>query len=317
MVKKKIIVIIGSTASGKTGIAVETGLKYNGEVVSADSRQVYTGMDIGTGKDLREYDIETSNGLVHIPYHLIDVANPRDQFTLADFQKQAYTAIDNILDRNKLPIIAGGTGMYAQALVDGYDLSSVKPDNDGRDILEQKDRIELFKILSKYNKKFADNLNNSDKNNKRRLVRYIEMAKIQDSDLKIDKVDKSINSKYDFLIIGLKWPREVLHSRIHKRLIERLEKEGMVEEVEDLHRDGVPWKKLEAFGLEYRFISRYLQDMLTYDEMVDELHRAIKKFAKQQKKWYKRWEKQGTKINWFEGETDELWKLIDSFLEKK
>lgn len=314
MEKQKVIVIIGSTASGKTGVAVNAALKYDGEVISADSRQVYIGMDIGTGKDLCEYDIKTDSGVVHIPYHLIDVVDPREQFTLADFQKQAYKSLDDILSRKKLPIIAGGTGMYAQSLVDGYDLSGVRPDEADRKLLEKKGKEELFEILLNYNKKFADNLNNSDKNNKRRLVRYIEMAKIQDKDLKINKVDKKIKNKYEFLILGLKWPREILHGRIYKRLIERLEKENMVEEVENLNREGVSWERLDSFGLEYRYISRYLRDILTYDEMIDELHRAIKKFAKQQKKWYKRWEKQGNKIHWFEGETDELWDLVDNFL---
>lgn len=312
--KQKVVVIVGSTASGKTGVAVRIGLKYGGEIISADSRQVYTGMNIGTGKDLCEYDIETKDGVVHIPFHLIDVVNPSEQFTLADFQKQAYVAIENILARGKLPIIAGGTGMYAQALVDGYDLSAVKPDNNNRDVLEKKSKEDLFEILSKYNKKFADNLNNSDKNNKRRLVRYIEMAKLSDRDLKIDKVDKKIIDKYNFLVLGLKWPREVLHSRIHKRLMERLEKEDMVDEVADLERNGVSWKRLEAFGLEYRYIARYLQDKLSYEEMINELHRAIKKFAKQQRKWYRRWERQGREIFWYEGETEELWEKVDSFL---
>lgn len=314
--KQKVIVIVGSTSSGKTGVAVKAGLKYDGEVVSADSRQVYCGMDIGTGKDLCEYDIETENGKVHIPYHLIDVVEPNEQFTLADFQKQGYAALDDIIARGKLPIVAGGTGMYAQALVDGYDLSSVKPDNPDRDILEKKSVAELFDILAGYNKKFADNLNNSDRNNKRRLVRYIEMAKIQDKDLKIDKVDKQQVEKYEFLVIGLKWPREVLHSRIYKRLLERLEKEDMVDEVADLQRQGVSWQRLEAFGLEYRYIARYLQDKLTYEEMIDELHKAIKKFAKQQRKWYRRWERQGREIFWYEGETPELWKKVAAFLEK-
>lgn len=304
--KKKVLVIIGSTSSGKTGLAVQAALKYNGEIISADSRQVYKGMDIGTGKDLYEYG--------NTPYHLIDVADPKEQFTLADFQKKAYSALDNILSRKKLPIIAGGTGMYAQALVDAYDLSAVSANENEREVLEIKDKEELFEILKKYNSKFAENLNNSDKNNKRRLVRYIEMAKIGGKDLQVNKTDKKKSRKYDFFIIGLRWPREMLHSRIHKRLIDRLEKEAMVEEVENLYREGVSWKRLESFGLEYRYISRYLRDILTYDEMVAELHRAIKKFAKQQSKWYKRWEKQGAKIHWFEGESDKLWGEVEKFL---
>jgi len=312
--KNKVLAIIGTTASGKTGLAVKAALKYGGEVVSADSRQVYIGMDIGTGKDLCEYDVKVDGKKVHIPYHLIDIVEPSEFFSLADFQKQALRAMDDIFQRGKLPIIAGGTGMYAQSLVDGYDLSAVKPDHAYREELEKKSIKELNIILENFNRKFAKQLNNSDKNNKRRLVRYVELAKTEKLSLKIDKKDKTLQDKYDFLIVGLKWPREVLHSRIYKRLIDRLEKEYMVEEVEDLHRGGVSWERFEAFGLEYRFISRYLRDVITYDEMIDQLHMAVKKFAKQQGKWYKRWEKQGVKIHWFEGENEETWDLIDGFL---
>ena len=168
MSDKKVIVILGPTASGKTAVGVKLAKALKGEIVSADSRQVYRGMDVGTGKDLAEYG--------KIPYHLIDVADPQEIFDLAQYQKLAFEAINDILRRGKLPIVAGGSGLYLQALVDGYQLSTVKPDAKLRAGLEQKTLAELQKILAKQNKIFFAKLNNSDRNNKRRLIRYIEIT---------------------------------------------------------------------------------------------------------------------------------------------
>ncbi|MEA3450140.1 MAG: tRNA (adenosine(37)-N6)-dimethylallyltransferase MiaA [Patescibacteria group bacterium] len=310
----KTLVIIGTTSSGKTDLAVKAALRYDGEVVSADSRQVYVGMDIGTGKDLCEYDVTVKGKKVHVPYHLIDVAKPMEVFSLADFQRLAIKVIDDILKRDKLPIIAGGTGMYVQCLVDAYDLSAVKPDQAFRKELEGMTIRELNALLESFNKKFARQLNNSDRNNKRRLARYVELAKTEKLDLKVDSKNKTLQGRYNHKIIGLKCPGEVLHARIYKRIKDRLEKEHMIEEVEDLYRNGVTWERFESLGLEYRFISRYLRDMLDYEEMIVQLYTASKKFAKQQMKWYKRWEKQGAKIHWFEGKSDEIWDLCDEFL---
>lgn len=307
--KKKIIVILGMTASGKTGLGVKLAGEYNGEIVSADSRQVYKGMDVGTGKDLDEYYQKTD--LKRIPCHLIDIIEPNEEFSLAEFQKLAFKAIDNILDRGKLPIIVGGSGLYLQAIVDGYDLSHPGSDKAKRKELGVKTVDELFSELKKLNHSFANKLNDSDSKNKRRLIRYLEMS---GSEINPGFKKKRSNEKhFDALLIGLTWPKEVLHKRIYKRLIERLEKEDMIGEVDRLHENGVAWKRLEDFGLEYKFIAYYLQEKMDYEEMVENLYTAIKKFAKRQLTWLRRWEKQGAKIHWIEDQK-KVAKIIDNFL---
>jgi len=318
--KQKIIVILGTTASGKTSLGVKLAYKFNGEIISADSRQVYRGMDVGTGKDLKDYCLkfpisnppagragfqfpnkfQISNSkikkfkIVKIPYHLIDVVNPKTRFSLAKYQELAYKAIDDILARGKLPIIVGGTGLYLQAVVDGYKLSKAKPDRKSREELEKLDANKLFKELQKLNPAFADKLHKSDRKNKRRLIRYIEITK----EAKLPIGSLASKTKYDFLLIGLTWPRQILQERIYKRLIERLEKENMVGEVKRLHQQGVSWKRLESFGLEYKYVSLYLRKKLTYEEMVEKLNIAIRQFAKKQMTWFRRWERQGAKIHW-------------------
>ncbi|MBU4455448.1 tRNA (adenosine(37)-N6)-dimethylallyltransferase MiaA [Patescibacteria group bacterium] len=319
---KKIIVILGPTASGKTGLGVKLAYKYNGEIVSADSRQVYKGMDVGTGKDLDEYVISSKfkvqssklrlknrdKEVVKIPYHLIDVVSPKTQFSLAKYQKLAYEAIDDILRRGKLPILVGGSGLYLQAVVDGYNLSRVKPDKILRAELEKKNAVQLFALLKKINHKFAGKLNESDRKNKRRLIRYIEIANPPAGGRQFTTRDGKKNNKYGALLIGVSRSREVLRERIYKRLIERLEKENMIDEVKKLHKQGVSWKRLESFGLEYKYISLYLRKKLTYDEMVEKLNTAIRQFAKKQISWFRRWERQGREINWVKnrGEAERL-----------
>jgi len=304
----KIIVVLGTTASGKTKLGVDLARKFNGEIISADSRQVYRGMDVGTGKDLDEYK--------NIPYHLIDVVNPNTKFSLAKYQKLAFKAMDNILKRGKTSIIVGGTGLYLQAVVDNYNLSGARPDKELREKLEEKSAGELFLELKKINSKFAERLNESERKNRRRLIRYIEI--MQDKGAEKKGVSHPIGcetpkAKYDFLLLGLTWPRETLKERIYKRLMERLEKENMVGEVKELHKDGVSWKRLESFGLEYKYISLYLQGKLDYEEMVEKLNIAIRQFAKKQMTWFRRWEKQGRKINWVK-DGEEAEKLVREFL---
>jgi len=323
-IKSKIIVILGPTSSGKTKLAVKSAVEFNGEIVSADSRQVYRGMDVGTGKDLQEYNIKIPNPksqipnkskitnskfkTTSIPYHLIDVASPKERFNLADYQKIAFNAIDDVLARKKLPILVGGSGLYLQAVVDNYNLSTAKPDTDLRKKLEKMTVVELFTALKKQSANFANRLNQSDKNNKRRLIRYLEILR-QDNTFKSRAGEK----KYDSLIIGIKIAKDILKKRIEERLIERLEKQGMIDEVKGLHNDGLIWKKLESFGLEYKFISLYLQRKLDYQEMVEKLNRAINQFARRQMSWFKRWERQGTEINWIENDS-EVEKLIKKFI---
>jgi len=299
--KPKIIVVLGPTSCGKTKLAIGLANKFKGEIVSADSRQVYKGMDIGTGKDLGDYNV---------PYHLIDVADPKRQYNLAKYQKQAFAAIDDILRRGKLPILVGGSGLYLQAVVDNYKLSDSKKDSALRKNAERLSAGELFRKLEKLAPKLAARLNNSDRNNPRRLVRYLEIIE-QDKDFK----SRAGRQKYDALIIGISYPREILQQRILKRLIERLEKQGMVDEVKKLRRSGLSWKKLADFGLEYKFISLYLRKEMSYEEMVEKLNTAIYQFSKRQLSWFKRWEKQGAKITWLKDNKTAVG-LVKKFLKK-
>jgi len=305
---KKIIAILGPTASGKTKLAVKLALKFNGEIVSADSRQVYRGMDVGTGKDLNEYKIK-SKKLKVIRYHMIDVANPKQRFDLAKYQKMAFQAIDDILKRNKLPILVGGSGLYLQAVVDNFKLSNVKKDLDLRKKLEKLDANKLFAKFKKISPKIANKINNSDKKNKRKLIRYLEIL-LFDKNFKIKIKNQK---KYQTLIIGKSCSREILRKKIYKRLISRFEKEKMINEVKQLHKQGLSWRKLESFGLEYKFISLYLQNKLAYDEMVEKLRIASNQFVNRQMSWFRRWERQGAEINWVEN-NKESEKLVKEFL---
>lgn len=311
--KNKIIVILGPTSGGKTSLAVKLAHKYNGEIVSADSRQVYKGMDIGTGKDLSEYKIKSK--VVSIPYHLIDIVSPKNNYSLARYQKEAFKAIDDILSRGGVPIIAGGSGLYLQAVVDNYNLSSAKPNRELREKLEKLSVDKLFLELKKINKKFAKKLNESEKKNKRRLIRYIEILKqvrLKEAKLPMGSL---ASGGYEYLLIGLTWPRKELCERIYKRLIDRIEREGMIEEVKRLHKEGVSWERLESFGLEYKFVSKFLKGDLEREEMIEKLNIAIRQFAKRQMTWFRRWEKQGKKIYW-EKDEKKLAKLVENFLKK-
>jgi tRNA dimethylallyltransferase len=302
--KIKLIVILGPTASGKTRLAVELASKINGEIISADSRQVYRGMDVGTGKDLIEYK--------DIAYHLIDVAEPKEQFTVADFKRATDAVITEIAGRGKAPMLVGGSGLYLQAVVDNFALQI----NTGADLLKRSElevhnTDELFVLLSELNPTFAERLNNSDRQNKRRLIRYVELNEKPVNTV----VDQPTSNEpiYDCLIIGLMPDKELMLSKIEKRLHERLEKEDMVEEVAGLRRAGVSDERLKEFGLEYRFITEYLEEKYTYEQMTERLLTAIRQFAKRQITWFRRWEKQGRVIHWVTDVT-EAERLIEEFL---
>jgi len=288
--KPKVLVVLGTTSAGKTSLAVKLAAELGGEIISADSRQVYKGMDIGTGKDLGEYRVKGKK----IKYHLIDIANPKQEFNLAKYQKLAFKAIKDVLARKKLPIIVGGSGLYLQAIVDNFQLPSSKPDLKKRAELEKLSLAELLKRLQKLKPEFAARLNNSDSHNQRRLIRYLEIIEINAPEKII-----SVQSAYDFLLLGLNLPDDILKEKIITRLNDRLE-EGLVDEVKNLHKDGVSWERLLSFGLEYKFVSQYLKDELDYEVMVEKLSTALYRFAKRQKTWFRRWEKQGRKINWIE-----------------
>ena len=305
----KAVAVVGPTAAGKTKLAIALAHKYQGEIISADSRQVYKGMDIGTGKDLDDY---YNNGQP-ISYHLIDIVEPTKNFDVANYQRLARQALADILNRQRLPIVVGGSGLYLQALIDNYQLSPVPPDNALRQKLEKLSVQELYQKLTEVSPALANKLNNSDRHNHRRLIRYLEIILNKPANsLPRDNSQNIIN----WLILGIDYPMEILEQRIYDRLIQRLENEDMIEEVYRLHEQGVDWRRLESFGLEYRFISRYLREQLDYDQMVEQLYIAIRQFAKRQKTWFKRWEKQGREIHWLDvnNPLQEAESLIDQFL---
>ncbi|MFA6254453.1 MAG: tRNA (N6-isopentenyl adenosine(37)-C2)-methylthiotransferase MiaB [Patescibacteria group bacterium] len=272
----KVVVVLGTTSAGKTKLAVKLAKKFNGEIISADSRQVYQGMDIGTGKDLAEYG--------KVPYHLIDVADPKAQFTVARWQKSAYEAINDILKRGKLPIVCGGTGLYISALVEGYNLSETRDQRP--EIRDRLDNLSLKQLLIKLKKVDSKTFGVIDKKNRRRVQRALEIY--YQSGIPKSEQPKNQKPPYEFLQLGMTFPKPFLHQRIDQRLKHRLEKEGMIAEIKRLHRQGVSWQRLDDFGLEYRFVSRYLKKEINQEEMFSSLSRAIKDFAKRQMTWFRR-----------------------------
>ena len=272
--KPKIYVIIGPTASGKTSYSIKLAKKLGGEVISADSRQVYKGLDIGSGKI-------TKKEMAGIPHHLLDVASPKRIFTVSDYKKLADKKIEEIIARNKTPIIVGGTGFYIQAIVDNLVLPEVEPNKKLRKNLSKKTPAELFEILQKLDKRRAKEI---DKNNPVRLIRAIEIAKALG---KVPKLKKTKGAIYDFEIIGIKTNQEKLNKKIYQRLIKRLRR-GMIAEVRKLYERGVSWKRLEELGLEYRYIALFLQNKITKLEMTEQLYRQIIKYSKRQLTWFKR-----------------------------
>ncbi len=292
----KLIVIMGTNASGKSGLGVELALKYGGEVVSADSRQVFRGLDLGSGKITPD---ETKG----VPHHLIDVCQPGEFFSMADFQRLAFEAIDGILTRGKIPFLVGGTGLYGDSVADGYELSDVGPDLTLRARLETYETPALYEMLKE---KLPDT--DIDPKNRNRVMRALERLAADDYH------PGRRNPRYETLKLGVTWPRELLKARIDERLDRRL-KEGMVEEVRGLMEAGVSTEFLMKLGLEYRYLTRYLLGEMGYDQMVLELGNAIKKFAKRQMTWFRREEK----LRWLDMAGDpvnQAAELIDAFLKE-
>jgi tRNA dimethylallyltransferase len=301
---KKALAILGPTSGGKTGLAIKLCRIFGGEVVSADSRQVYRGMDIGTGKDLPDY----TQGGDPVPYHLIDVADPSEVYDLARYQPAALAAMNDISARGKLPVVAGGTGLYMQALVDGFDLSAAQRNDSLRAKLEALSIEDLLVRLARADSDWAGSLNNSERHNHRHLVRYVEIAE-QGEAVRPSRPD---SAGFEYLVFGLSCPRPILQERIWQRLADRLAA-GLVDEVSNLHTSGLSWLRLESFGMEYRYVARYLQGFMTYEVMQESLAVAIGQFAKRQMTWFHRWEKQGQVIHWISGE-DEAVELTTNFL---
>lgn len=274
--KPKIIVILGPTSSGKSDVAISLARKFDGEVISADSRQVYRGLDIGTGKTL-------SHEQKGIKHHLIDNISPGTDYNAARFKKDADKIIISILQRKKLPIICGGTGFWIKSVVDNVSYPEVKPNSELRNKLRNKSAEKLFETLKKLDPERAKNI---DAKNKVRLIRAIEICK---SVGKVPNVQASPDNKYDFLQIGISLPKEKLHENIKKRLRKRFD-QGMVEEVERLHsKEKLSWKKIESFGLGYFWIPKYLRGVLKdEDELFEKIFHAEKNYAKKQMTWFKK-----------------------------
>lgn len=305
MKNKKLIVILGPTASGKSEIAIKLAKKFNGEIISADSRQVYKGMDIGTGKVPRDPIKNSKKPYFYkgIEHHLLDAVLPKKRFTVAQYRKLALKAISKIFQKEKMPILCGGTGFYIQTIVDGITIPKVPPDWKLRKKLEKKSTKELYKILKEFDPQRAKTI---EKENPRRLIRAIEISK------KLGKVPPFCKKPlpYPVLMIGVKKEKKELDFLIKKRLLKRFKK-GMVAEVKNLKKSGISWKRLEEFGLEYRWIARYLEKKISYQEMIKKLQKDIEHFARRQITWWK----SDKRIQWVKT-YKEAERLVENFLEK-
>jgi len=297
----KLIVILGPTAVGKTNIAVNLAHHFNGEIISADSRQVYRRMDIGTGKDLDEYNIDG----IKIPYHVINLVEPTEEFNLFQFQKNFYDSFYKITGLKKLPFLVGGTGLYIQSILKDYHLPKVKLNSNRVDELESKSLTDLREILKNKNSFLH---NTTDLKIKERVVKAILITESDESSRVIPNID------FDSLVIGIEDVRDNIKKNITKRLKQRLN-EGMVEEVEALVNEGISYDKLDFFGLEYKYIGRYLKGELNYNDMYQKLNSAIHNFAKRQMTWFRKMEREGIKINWFKNYAfEKAEKLIEKFI---
>lgn len=278
-----LLVILGATASGKTAAAVKVARVADGEIISADSRQVYRGMDIGTGKDLAEY--------AGVPYHLIDVLAPGEDFSLFHFIRQFKQAFDNIRERGRLPMLVGGTGLYLDAVIRGYELAEVPQNDELRRTLDSLPLEELRARLLQLNPSLH---NTTDLLDTARLIRAIEIASTP---------GPVVSAVVHPIVFGIRWDRETLRQRIRLRLKQRMDS-GLVEEVRRLHEGGVSLETLDFYGLEYRYVAAYLRGDYSKNDMFQKLYSAICEFAKKQDTWFRRMEKHGIAITWVHGGGD-------------
>ena len=293
---RKMITILGPTASGKTPVAVRLAAEIGGEIISADSRQVYRRMDIGTGKDLADYTITNNQSPVTVPYHLIDIREPGTKYNLFEYQQDFFDVYQDIQSRGAVPILCGGTGLYIEAVLKGYHLSPVPQNQALRDSLEGKSLAELTEILKELKARNGSNMHNTtDVDSCQRAIRAIEIETYN-----IDHpMPRRELPPVESLIIGINIGRELRREKITRRLKTRLD-DGMIEEVQALLDEGIPAEDLIYYGLEYKFLTEYLTGQLTYDEMFQRLEIAIHQFAKRQMTWFRGMERRGFKIHWID-----------------
>ena len=293
---KQMITILGPTASGKTPLAAALAYQTEGEIISADSRQVYRRMDIGTGKDLADYTITNNREPITVPYHLIDIVEPGTKYNLFQYQQDFYDAYQDIMARGKTPILCGGTGLYIEAVLKGYKLSPVPQNPDLRQQLEGKTLDELTQLLTALKAKTGSVMHNkTDVDSCQRAIRAIE---IESYNLEHPVPLREL-PPVDSLIIGVNIDREARREKITRRLKARLE-EGMVDEVRGLLDEGIPAEDLIYYGLEYKFVTEYVTGKTTYDEMFTRLEIAIHQFAKRQMTWFRGMERRGFTIHWID-----------------
>ncbi len=305
------ITILGPTASGKTSIAAALASRIGGEIISADSRQVYRRMDIGTGKDLADYEV----GGKHIPYHLIDIAEPGYKYNLFEYQRDFHTAYDDITSRGRTPVLCGGTGLYIEAVLNGYALSPVPQNQELRDSLSAKSLDELTAMLKALKEQTGSNMHNrSDVDTVQRAIRAIEIETYNLQHPTPEREMPGISS----LVIGVDVDRETRRRRISDRLEARLH-EGMIDEVKGLLAEGVSAESLMYYGLEYKFVTEYVTGKTTYNDMLSRLEIAIHQFAKRQMTWFRGMERRGIHINWIDASLpmDDKVELIIELNEKK
>ena len=288
-----LIAVLGPTASGKTALAVRLARKIGGEIISADSRQVYRGMDLGTGKDLSEYGC---NGDA-VPFHLIDICDPTEEFSVFAFQQRFIDCFRDISARGKMPFLVGGTGLYLDSVLRGYRMAPVPLNASLRERLTGYDMESLRRYFLSIQR---DAHNSTDLLERERLIRAIEIAEFSR-----DHPTAALQSiQIEPLVIGICLEREELRRKITLRLQTRLQA-GMIDEVKRLHDRGVNWERLESFGLEYRYISRYLQHKISHEEMFQILNTRIRQFAKRQETWFRGMGKKGVPIHWMDGPDEE------------
>lgn len=283
-----LISVLGHTAAGKTAFAAHLAHRLNGEIISADSRQVYRGMDIGTGKDYQDYLVKGEQ----VPFHLVDILDAGREYNVYLFKRDFLRTFTDISERKKLPVLCGGTGLYIESVLRNYRLLDVPPDQGLRKQLESKSYEELVAMLELYGPLH----NVTDTLNRKRLVRAIEIAIYQAA----QSGDQGEERKLNTLVLGIRFERDSRRARITERLRQRL-KEGMVDEVEGLLASGLSAQMLDYYGLEYRYVGKYLLKELSYDDMFEHLNTAIHQFAKRQMTYFRGMEKRGIHIHWLEG----------------